>query len=776
MRRIIFLFLILLFSTQVTAQDDDAAGYALRLPRPDEYLEAIPLALHDWESTFPASKTPHHVMVDAMRTELYGRYPLTYGSEGIRILFDQSFERLNAAFHAFQQVRSPYGNVLDNSTWASILLNAWLREHPGSLEVVEGVHVGGLDVSVQQWIDFDGDGIDELIIGLHLLSISENLILQRDASRPEGYRIVGSFLQDDYSMPSAMRANESLEGIRDVTGDGLPEIIIRSERGYSHYSHTDYDISILSWHEGYVQNVVIDPSYGWQSNGNLDSGFTLEFVNLDADPALEIELLETIVDHWECHSTRRRLYNWVGGRYKAWQYPEQMIDSLGCAMRQAEPLMWDYQFEAAIPIYEHGLYVGRKASSNFPIYLGISTWELYARTRLALAYDLVGRHSDAQRVIDQLPSIKPSTPIQRMILSLKSNSSPGSRCAAAYNVFMYIHEYAEMEIPTGFEYYDRLDLFSLPSPERAGCDAPWLITNLLTDQTFTTAISPIEQLEAIDIHAKHFITMDLDNNGELEWLVWPEALVPPVFFFPNGGNYQISRPELSYPSEFTEIGIRSIPDYPADLLFDWTYFGRNVDHPITPYFMRESERCFYDGASHLGNTALWSLQAGQLAILLKTPLCEPRTLEKIFQSDGVHLWIDAIDGYQEAVYRWDMSQQTFVVDGAAIVSAPTPRAPYEPAVQLEILTDGPAYDQLVQVVEVYGQREYEQALALLDDFLAHDDDSFSPLFVNAAHYWRALTLEKMGRIDEALAEYVYLVENSPDFAWGRLAALHVIRR
>jgi tetratricopeptide (TPR) repeat protein len=65
--------------------------------------------------------------------------------------------------------------------------------------------------------------------------------------------------------------------------------------------------------------------------------------------------------------------------------------------------------------------------------------------------------------------------------------------------------------------------------------------------------------------------------------------------------------------------------------------------------------------------------------------------------------------------------------------------------------------------------EYHDALAQIDTMLASPEtENYAPQLA----YWRALTLELMGRTDDALAEYIALYESAPDSAWGMLAALH----
>ncbi|MBZ0275340.1 MAG: VCBS repeat-containing protein, partial [Anaerolineae bacterium] len=82
-------------------------------------------------------------------------------------------------------------------------------------------------------------------------------------------------------------------------------------------------------------------------------------------------------------------------------------------------------------------------------------------------------------------------------------------------------------------------------------------------------------------------------------------------------------------------------------------------------------------------------------------------------------------------------------------------------------------DSFVRYDAFWGLRwgEYESVLAQTDELLMQSTDAAEgDLF--AVRYWRGVTLELMGRPDEALAEYVAIYEAAPESAWGMLAALH----
>lgn len=67
---------------------------------------------------------------------------------------------------------------------------------------------------------------------------------------------------------------------------------------------------------------------------------------------------------------------------------------------------------------------------------------------------------------------------------------------------------------------------------------------------------------------------------------------------------------------------------------------------------------------------------------------------------------------------------------------------------------------------------YENTLMQIDSFLELADADGSLGSKQQLQYWRAVTLELMGRQNEALAEYISIYETYPDSTWAMLAAVH----
>jgi tetratricopeptide (TPR) repeat protein len=77
------------------------------------------------------------------------------------------------------------------------------------------------------------------------------------------------------------------------------------------------------------------------------------------------------------------------------------------------------------------------------------------------------------------------------------------------------------------------------------------------------------------------------------------------------------------------------------------------------------------------------------------------------------------------------------------------------------------------VTDAWEAGDYAAALGEVDMFLAlaPPDETF---FIQPARYWRAFSLEMLGREAEALADYVIAYESDPASAWGRLAGMHLV--
>jgi tetratricopeptide (TPR) repeat protein len=69
-------------------------------------------------------------------------------------------------------------------------------------------------------------------------------------------------------------------------------------------------------------------------------------------------------------------------------------------------------------------------------------------------------------------------------------------------------------------------------------------------------------------------------------------------------------------------------------------------------------------------------------------------------------------------------------------------------------------------------KEYADTLSQIDEFLTSAEIE-AQHYVLPLFYWRAVTLEQMGRNQEALEQYLAIVNRDPESWWGKMAAIHI---
>jgi hypothetical protein len=368
-----------------------------------------------------------------------------------------------------------------------------------------------------------------------------------------------------------------------------------------------------------------------------------------------------------------------------------------------------------------------------------------------------------------------------------AQSNTLSLCSAAYNVFWnYQHSTFNYSLPSKIvvgrdEYVAGLMDNSPPEPEKAGCNLPPLLDAQL-QSPFTTDQSPLDQLASRGIEIETYFKMNLDSDGQEEWLIWPRADVAPIFLIPAGDHYQLSRPEVRRPNAYSKLLTHTLPDQ-SQVLVDWMQFDSPPNNVVYYYYDVAEKYCVDSGNSsngtltNIGSMKLWKLTAGQLQVLLDVPLCEARDFQNIFSADSRELygWSPQIvnaespwnDRYGASTYTWDANQQTYV--------APPPlnSLPTATPSSVQTLNEAGIFDVLRTVNNLFFEQHFTEALGDIDNALAELSLDMLPMFTNSLHYFRGLTLEALNRPDEALAEYVAIYQAAPDSAWGKLARLHL---
>ncbi len=801
----VLLWIMLLFSLLVSgaSAQDDPSRYRLRVPTATEYLAAVPGALAAYREELPDyyGKSPYQPMVDVIAEELAFRYS---DAE----LFDQRFDLLASAYSAirndvsFYNISDPLdlnGVAMDSADdprensspdWLIAMLKAWLRENPVDLAEVEEIEIPGFEIDASQ-LDLNHDTNAEYILDFRGWSYNTLLVLNEDASLPEGYRFIETPLPMFYETLERFTVLMTLQ-IGDLNSDDDVEWVIFAHAGDSQsWVYEDCGrLYVLSWPDNRLVDLISseDPF--------LCMPDPVEFVNLDNDPDLEIRQNNPDGDYWYCRWHIAKIFDWDGQHFGL--ISEEKVfdgDTLGCALHQAEPLMWENKFDAAIPFYEHGLEVGWNTEYDVPDeytveqkaswYVQLAEMYQYAQFRLALAYALAGRSDDASILMAELESSAAESEVMETLIQavLTHSHSATTQCTAAYNVFWnyqqstFDYDLLPSNIRVGGVELSccPLNVFP-PDPEKAGCNIIALIDELLETKLFDFSETPVQQLETLDVEVEHHVQVDLNTDNRDDWLVWPVAQVGPILFVSGENAYQVSRPDVSRPDNDTQFTIQTTPDGQT-VLVDWS--GSN-----------SGSRC--TGASNhyaVGSMKLWRINGTELENILKMPLCESREIDSIFQNEVQELYgwaiqfdaeFDYEDEYGPAVYTWDAELKNYV--------APKPQPKIEhPEIYIEgqgyvepdeslevtVTTDVDLFQAISEARRQYSGGDLLDTVDVLADAITNSAPEVNPIALNGARYWHGFLLETLNQPDDALAEYIAIYEAAPESAWGMLAALHL---
>lgn len=789
MKQFFVIFAICLFNVTVYAQEERQT-YALIVPTAEAFLTAVPSVLSYWESEIPSyyGKMPQPI-VDAIIFELQTRYSEEEIFELPFSVLREAYATLSVSVFADNPVPSPTG-------WITAMLKAWLRENPTNFEGLSSLDIPGLYVEIES-ADFSRNEGNEYLLRLGSDSINGFLIVQANPALPEGYEVILDYWLDNLNRGGYPVEAASL-GFQDITGDGLNEWMFSVGAGGPGMWSNCGNLQIYSSHNTEVINILPEGSNYCEPSGGGSFAYAetvaWEYVNRDQDAALEIQQNQLEGDNWQCNWINTTFFDWNGEIYTSADSSVVEEETLGCAIRNAEPYLWENNVEAAIPLYEAGLENGWISEPTDYQIESRAEIEQYTRTRLMIAYALAGRIEDAQGEITVLLEQEPASEMMSTLLENLNQAEirPFSVCAAAYNVF---YEYATSmhsyqlpsQIVVGRNHYPQgmLDDYP-PDPELAGCNVIALLETLLASEQFSTIISPLEQLANLGVDVRESIEADLNADGVNEWIIWTTAFVPPVLFVPNGAYYSISRPTLRYIDDpHTEITVRSIASSGEQILADWVFYDGEPNNTRTYHRYQMQDEC--SRADGTGELTLWQMRDNHLEVILDMPLCESHPVDDLFQNGNQHIegWIGSVfDQYgnavqfSETIYRWN--GELYVADFQSPATT-TPQPEYisgigyvteESTEVAAYMTDGVLFDTLGQVETSLYEQNYEAALTILDNAISSADPAAHPIIVQGLHYFRALTLEQLDRDNEALAEYVTIYETAPNTSWGTLARLH----
>ncbi len=698
--------------------------------------------------------------------------------------------------------------------WNSALVSAWLKEHPLNLDLSAHFmftlnQIPLPDASEVYEItalarDFVGDGGHEWLL---TLSIGENntgytfhttnyLLAMHDSWG--GYHIT------TFPLPWIARGyatayditNSTLQPLvfEDLTGSGSPVWVVTS----SAYIYLVGYVYVLAWRNGRVVDLTRSPTDSNIGYVALPFGATIDFVPSSGQRQRDILIRNIQTDNWGCQNTDVQRVRWNGEQWVVIDRHTEYAQMAGCAWRSAEAAMWGGRWQAAITQYHNGL-IDSKTDTVKP------KGELvdYVLFRLALAYMLNSQPLEAS-VISTIFRLRPPTSeLMRQlhgIMPRRPIFDPYPICVAAHDIFQ---RFQDAENPDNYGYgalpttiivgmtlddvasIERLPLWAgpkLPDPSKAGCDIAVPLLAHLRAHSFSISASPADQLQKLGYPVTQALRVDIDQDGQSEWLVWLALDTPPLFFAPDPDRqtYHISDAPFRAPLHVFNGMVRKLPTGGGSVLITLTTRIDSGDQKKCPP-TRTTGQLFW--SSPVGALSLSRLQNGELIPFLVAPLCNTEdffVFGSRFSSLGQNVQaelptsivLDAPVTSRKPGLQADFAEVTFTWD------AKTGR--YQPPAQVN-QQDEPTdllrpfnYEFELHFDQVLAQRDYIAALTIADQaLLTPCADCRSSDYVQH-HFWRATVLEMMGRASEAIAEYRFVATNATTPDQYLLAARHIV--
>ncbi len=764
MKRCPILILILSFVLAVPARAGE--GYRLREPGVEEYLASIPAIItsgnQDVES--PYGPAFNHVLFSAMNDEIRWRYP-----DLSRVDANLLYEMYTFLVHD-QNLPGWY----DYDHFAQAIIVSWLNQHQPDLNAVSTLEIFEFEVTVIPR-DFNGDGQNEWFLQVESDMYRQYLVI----ARVEGaYSLVESPLEwftdgTAYWMPQAGFMKELFFG--DMTGDGLPEWVLalggvganQTSVGWLYVLHwQDGRLVDLAPHDDSLTDRNQEMSYSAPAGGGsagvlYPHGVSVSLEDTDHNGTVEVLIRQEQFDNWGCTWTSYRTFAYNESHFGLTKSERDYDEVQGCEIRAAEEALWEYDLTSAIQHYERALTLEPTDEYFFG-----DPEELagYAHARLAVAYALAGRREEAARTLATLPTRDNYSPtLNAFIAAVESHLGDLMQvCLAAYTAFTFEcppetdaclgspvnAKVGETVENTGYDFGGPWNTF--PDPSRAGCDI---------GVTLNMSASPAAQLEAAGVTINQTRQLDLDGDGHDEWLIWFVSPDPkPLFLAVEGDHYYVSRPDLSYPDEYTRFERLVLPDNAGNALVQ-IYFDDETPLAERDYEPEPSSgpqvECLDREGNHVplpesawGYVQIWRFEDHELHLRQHVTLCEALTFNDIFPAGTSEMRGWAGEPFLKyTVFEWNEEQERYTLE-------------LQPQQKLTLRS----------FQERFVGQQYQELLALPEP----SPINFTEQEQLAVSYYRALSLEALNRPDEALAEYITIYEHGPE-SWKILAALHLER-
>ncbi|MBA3872530.1 MAG: hypothetical protein H0X30_25615 [Anaerolineae bacterium] len=770
--RILLLALLAMCGLGVVQARDGEQEYRLHVPSASEYLKALPEIIKSYP-TDDSGETSYD-FIDALENI----FEMRYGSTASAAELSQAYDLLD---YGSIQGRN-YMPYLDAKSWHKSIVERWFEENSVQLNNLPIIQFLTYTIDSTSY-DFNGDGKPEWLLHVQRKgSFEDYWVAWSDQSQKSGYRF------DDLPIP--LQAEASLDRVEDLNGDGKPELIFESSATVSAASWViaeGYYLYLVGWHKTGFEILTTNIYKNQEGEMRLQhtiptirtqGGKFWTFQNIDKDAALEILENARYEDNYECVENASAQYDWDGTYYRHINNERTEENSVNCALRDAEQAMWNYQYVQAVSLYETALDRYQTVSTadlwRFP---HLKQFAAYTQERLVLAYALAGDMQSATALLDQMRR-EPSDP-KLMISALLKVSEDGTTafelCKSAYDFFDH---YPQLYTPDFYQYRGLPDLgFSdtdyygfnstakgvPPPPATVGCDIGQFANDIITAHSFSTSQPLVEQILQLGIDVDKQLHIDLNGDHIDDWVIWVKGGNRSFEFVSDGNLYRKLAPAyFPYPSENSNIFSRVLPDGSGSI---WL-----ILHPANTI----ADDCDQAGGSYIQALDIWALVNEKLVQQQSIPVCERPTVEDLFPDDQkLHAW-KQLSGYYEyapnavfssAIYRWDSKQRLYVLE------TPSTPIPSTEVPQTNPVVQSPSAIYSIDDLKsaLWYKKDYANTLSIVDLLLkegSYDD-------TDELHYYRALALEMLKRPDEALAEYVTIYKNTPESAWGKLAALHV---
>lgn len=778
---LIFIFVIVLSSSPYTQAQNTAQSYRLVEPQADDYGEQAEAILRKaatrysyWEDRTGTTE------FETLANEIYWRWVEQHQT---------SYRSLIKIYRALANSKEAQSSAVDDR-FIPRLIEKWIAEQLIRLDRTStlsfddflfNVHQLGntsaLSLTVRR-APFDGAPLYHT----GFTDRAANYIVVRDEQ--------GHYLVPELPVPMDGNVLEA----SDLNADGQPDFAYLN---YSHAgnSYTSVNLDIVTW-TGEQFETLAQAEFRYGAAGT-DPVLTWNFAQLDDDKAQELMTTQLLYDNWGCNFIRLTYYDWKpdGTLYLASEQ-DNLPKSFSCLLRQAEQKLWTKHYSDAPDLYQQAF---AKPDGDAPFrYLGQIHFGLVDllngnKAHARLLFSSLNVPSEDQEKYSWVEAVKQSYLNDPRLLPV---------CQAIYNQALDISNPYRL---TGTVYISDGGFYGPSSYdpglnlENVSCNLTAIMQSELAKTHFSTAKTPVVQLQELGLKIGDFVKADLDQDGDEDWVVWIDSIgIDPMLFTANGSEYTrtmlsgrgsgdatFPTADMRQPDAFNQYRVIHLPD--GHLALMNVDFGHDIYAEALcsmcgggPSLTCADDNYAPDTTSGMGDLTLWRLEGGQLTSFFFSELCGWGYQTNLFPDGeggrsllaGDEFILDVYDSIEirPVKYEWDEKAHTYVAPPQPplqVIPTPTLSSAEAPQSTYSLFVSTFFYVQAA-----FTEHDYAHALEMIDGALSEKQPT-DPSLSTTFHYYRALTLEALHRPDEALKEYVAIYQAEPDSAWGMMANLHL---